>query len=99
MNKRLSGSMCLTDILAKAKEGHSAFTRADNGKVYFNVVQWINEQKDKYGNDSSLQLNGKMDKKESEGTVYIGNLKFPEDKAEQTVSAASNDEFKDDLRF
>ncbi len=77
-NKLLTGSLCLTDIQSKAKEGHSAFTKAANGKIYFNFVQWLNETKDQFGNDSSLQLNSKKEKRETEGKCYIGNAKYAE---------------------
>lgn len=77
-NRLLTGSLCLTEILEKAKAGHSAFTKAKNGKIYFNFLQWLNEKPDQYGNDSSLQLNSSKEKKEQEGKVYIGNAKYME---------------------
>lgn len=77
-NRLLTGSLCLTDIVEKAKQGHSAFTKAANGKIYFNFLQWLNSEPDKFGNQSSLQLNSKKDKKDEEGKQYIGNAKFME---------------------
>ena len=77
-NRLLTGSLCLTEIVEKAKQGHSAFTKAANGKVYFNFLQWLNSEPDKFGNQSSLQLNSKKDKQDSEGKCYIGNAKFME---------------------
>lgn len=75
-NKILVGSLCLTDIVEKAKQGHSAFTKAKNGKIYFNILQWINEEADQYQNNSSYQLNSSKEKKEEEGKCYIGNAKW-----------------------
>ena len=71
-----TGSLCLTDLNNKAKEGHSAFRKADNGKWYVNITVWHNEETDKYGNDSSIMLNSHKDKREDEGKVYVGNLKL-----------------------
>lgn len=86
-NRLLTGSLCLTDIVEKAKQGHSAFTKAANGKIYFNFLQWLNSEPDKFGNQSSLQLNSKKDKKEEEGKQYIGNAKFMEATGGETPTA------------
>lgn len=75
-NKILVGSLCLTDIVEKAKAGHSAFTKAKNGKIYFNILQWINDEADQYQNNSSYQLNSSKEKKDEEGKCYIGNAKW-----------------------
>lgn len=76
MSKLLNGSICFSDLVEAAKEKHSAFKKADNGKVYFNLTVWINDEKDKYGNDAAIQIrpakDGAGEKK------YIGNLKYPE---------------------
>jgi len=72
MSKLYLGSLCLTDIIAKAKEGHPAFTKGKNGKVYFNVVIWANDGTDEYGNHMSLKIGKKEDGNES----YIGNAKL-----------------------
>lgn len=77
-NRLLTGSLCLTEIVEKAKQGHSAFTKAANGKIYFNILQWLNSEPDKFGNQSSIQLNSKKEKKDEEGKCYIGNAKFME---------------------
>lgn len=76
MSKLLNASICLTDILEQAKKGHSAFSKASNGKIYFNANIWINDEKDKYGNDAALSLNSKKENKEKEGKCYIGNAKY-----------------------
>lgn len=75
MSELLTGSICYTDLVEQAKAGHSAFSRGKNGKVYFNVVQWINDTPDQYGNTVSIQLNSSKEKRDLEGKVFIGNAK------------------------
>jgi hypothetical protein len=76
MNQLFGGSICLTDLIEQAKKGHSAFSKSvKNGKVYFNMNTWINEEKDKFGNSMSHQLNSTKEKREAEGKIYIGNSK------------------------
>ena len=70
----------MTTILEQAKAGHSAFSKAENGKIYFNVGMWQNDELDKFGNSYSMQLNSKKEKQETEAKVYIGNLKVMEKK-------------------
>lgn len=95
-----TGSLCFTDILAKAKEGHSAFSKAKNGKIYFNVTVWHNEETDKYGNDSSIMLNSHKDKREYEGKCYIGNLKMQASgAAQEQVKDSDISVNEDDLPF
>lgn len=72
----VGGSLCLTDILAQAKLGHSAFTRGKNGKAYFNFTQFINDEPNDYGDHSSLLLNSATKEKNvEEGKIYIGRGK------------------------
>jgi hypothetical protein len=75
MSNRINSSICLTDLADKYRAGHSAFTKANNGKVYVNLTTWINDTADNYGNNVSHQLNSKADKREEEGKVYVGNGK------------------------
>ena len=75
MSIMLNGSICLSDLFEKAKEGHSAFCRAKNGKIYLNFTQWLNDEPDPFGNHSSFQLSSKKEKRESEGKVYLTILK------------------------
>lgn len=88
MSTLLNGSICLTDLIAQAKAGHSAFTKAKNGKIYFNFLQWVNEEPDQYKNHSSLLLNSTKDMRDAEGKVYIGNAK----KSEYTPEPVSDDD-------
>ena len=96
------GSICLTYLIEAAKRKHSAFNKSQNGKIYANVILWHNENLDKYGNTHSLQLNSQKDKRESEGKIYIGNLKPPEVKAPTPISNNDIKTFEknaDDLPF
>lgn len=108
MSIMYNGSFCLTDILAKAKAGHSAFSKADNGKIYFNVITWLNDEADKYGNKMSHQLNSTKEKREQElnangGKIpYIGNSKEFEKKENKPLSQSdlgTIPDAEDDLPF
>lgn len=81
MSEFILGSMCLTTLIEKAREGHSAFSKSPkDGKVYFNYAEWINDEPNEFGQHSSLLLSSQKDKKEEEGKVYIGNGKKFENK-------------------
>lgn len=89
MAKFSTGSLCLTTLIEKAKEGHSAFSKSEkNGKIYFNVALWENDEPDEFGNNYSMQLNSKEEKQASEPKTYIGNLKYQKKKE---VPIAEND--------
>lgn len=75
MSERINASICLTDLGMATRANHSAITTAKNGKVYANITIWVNDEKDKFDNDVSIQLNSKQDQRESDGKVYIGNGK------------------------
>lgn len=75
MNQLFYGSICLTDLIEKAKQKHSAFSKAQNGKIYVNVNIWLNETPDKYGNLMSVKVNPSKAMKDLEEGFYIGNLK------------------------
>lgn len=95
MSTLLGGSLCLSDINANAKIGHSAFSKAANGKIYFNINIWLNDEKDKYGNTASIQLNSKKDLRETEGKIYIGNAK-PVEAAQPEPLPAGDGDLPDD---
>lgn len=75
MSQRFYGSINITDLLEQLNKKHSAFSKADNGKIYGDVTVWLNDNVDKYGNIMSIQLNPKKDLKERDGQPYIANLK------------------------
>lgn len=70
------GSICITDLMDKIKSGHSSFSKSiKNQKVYSNILIWVNEEKDEFGNNVSIQLSSSKEKRDSEGKIYIGNAK------------------------
>ena len=75
MSKSFYGSVCLTDLIEKAKSKHSSFVKADNGKIYCNINVWLNDEKDKYGNVMSMQANSTKEMKDKETKFYLGNCK------------------------
>lgn len=91
-SKLFSGTICITDIVQKLKDGHSAFVKVEsNGKIYCNVLLWENSTLDKYNNSHSLQLNSKKENKDSEGKVYVGNFKPIERKASSSSKVSNTD--------
>lgn len=98
MSQMLTGSVCFTDLKEALKKAHSSGSRASNGKVYANIVIWINDEPDKFGNTVSIQLNSTKDKRESEGKVYIGNAKPTVASAPEPISSSDIEE-DDDLLF
>lgn len=99
MSKSSNGSLCLTTLIEQAKLGHSAFSKSDkNGKIYFNVTLWENDEADQYGNNFALQLNSTEERKATDGggkPVYLGNLKYNKKKevpvASKEIDAISKD--------
>lgn len=88
MSKLLTGSICLTDI------NKEAINIGKNGKKYINVNVWINDEKDRFGNDASIQQY--IDK---ENKIYIGNVKYFEKDSEKVPNATpenKKDEAGDD---
>lgn len=74
-NQLFYGSICLSDLLEQAKQKHSAFTKAQNGKIYASVNVWLNNETDKFGNIMSIQLNPTKEMKDLDKKLYIGNCK------------------------
>jgi len=83
MSKLLYGSIDFTKLLELAKAGNKAFSKADNGKIYLNLNVWINDEKDNYGNDASMQTSFKDAAKEDK--IYFGNLKISEKKENEPI--------------
>lgn len=75
-NQLFGGSLCLTDLNELARKGHSAFSKSvKNGKIYVNMLTWLNDEKDEFGNNMSHQLSSTKDMRDKEGKIYIGNSK------------------------
>lgn len=83
MSKLLYGSLDFSKLLELAKAGNKAFSKASNGKIYLNLNVWINDEKDNYGNDASIQTTFKDSTKEEK--IYFGNLKISEQKAPEPL--------------
>jgi hypothetical protein len=93
-NRLFIGSLCLSDLNAKAKEGHSAFSKASNGKIYVNVNLWHNEEPDQYEKVAKIQLSKPKDSKEE--TTYVGSFSLPKKKEPEAVIPSeipSDDDF------
>lgn len=86
-------------IVTKDKNGNPF----ENGAKYYNVVVWVNDEPDQFGNDASIQTS--VTKEEREGGQkgsYIGNLKSPTQQAQPTAipqSQSSTVNEPDDLPF
>lgn len=93
-NQLFGGSICLTELNEQAMKGHSAFSKAKNGKIYVNILTWFNEEKDEYGNDLSHQLSSSKEMRDKEGKIYIGNSKRI-----QTSQPVSKNDIPDSSNF
>ena len=73
MSKQMmTGSLCLSDI-PKDK----VFVSEKSGKKYLNIVLWVNDEPDKYGNHAAVQVGLTKEEREAKvKPVYIGNLKI-----------------------
>jgi hypothetical protein len=98
MSKLLYGSIDFSKLLELAKAGNKAFAKSDNGKIYLNLNLWINDEKDKFGNDASLQTTFKESTKEEK--IYFGNLKISEQQGPKPLEGNNSDiPEADDLPF
>jgi len=89
MSKLLYGSVDFSKLLELAKAGNKAFSKASNGKIYLNLNVWINDEKDKFENDASIQTTFKDSTKEEK--IYFGNLKISDHKAPEQLQENSSD--------
>lgn len=76
MSQLLYGSLDFSKLLELAKKGDKAFSKHENGKIYLNAKVWINDEKDQFGNDASIQTAFKDATKEERH--YFGNMKLSE---------------------
>jgi len=98
MSKLLFGSLDFSKLLELAKAGNKAFSKAANGKIYLNLNVWINDEKDNYGNDASVQITFKDATKEEK--IYCGNFKISEQLPPVPLEQGSTDiPEADDLPF
>ena len=85
----LTGSIDLnkidkTKIVSTDKNGNPF----ENGAKYLNVVVWLNDEADKYGNSASIQISQSKEEREAGvKAIYIGNLKEPQSRSNELASA------------
>ena len=100
MAKLLTGSINLskidkTKIISTDKNGNPF----ENGSKFLNIVVWINDEPDQYGNNASIQISQSKEERESGvKSIYIGNLKQPQTRNNEPTSA-KNAQATDDLPF
>jgi len=96
----LTGSIDLnkidkTKIVSTDKNGNPF----ENGAKYLNVVVWINDEADKYGNNASIQISQSKEEREAGvKATYIGNLKEPQSRNNEPTSTRTAS-VADDLPF
>ena len=96
----LTGSIDLnkidkTKIVSTDKNGKPF----ENGAKFLNVVVWINDEADKYGNNASIQISQSKEERESGvKAIYIGNLKEPQSRTNEPTSTRTAS-FEDTLPF
>ena len=100
MSKLLTGSIDLnkidkTKIVTTDKNGNPF----ENGAKYLNVVVWLNDEADKYGNNASIQISQSKEEREAGAkAIYIGNLKEPQSRNNEPTSTRTAS-VADDLPF
>ena len=101
MAKLLTGSIDLnkidkTKIVDRDKNGNPF----ENGAKYLNVVVWLNDEADKYGNKASIQISQSKEQRDAGvKATYIGNLKEPQSRNNEPTSAKNAQAKIDDLPF
>ena len=98
MSQLFLGSMCHTDYMELLKTGKFKAEKAANGKIYVDFKFWINDEKDEYGNDASVQPNAKEEFRAEKPKSYIGNARRNE-KAEPVQATTEDFKDEDDLPF
>lgn len=92
MSKMYTGSIDLnkidkTKVVTTDKNGQPFA----NGAKYLNVVVWVNDEADQYGNNASIQISQSKEERETkQKAVYIGNLKEYQSNVQQTAQAVNN---------
>lgn len=97
MSQLLYGSIDFSKLLELAKKGDKAFSKHENGKIYLNVKVWINDEKDQFGNDASIQTSFKDASKEERH--YFGNMKLSEPTQQPIQEGSDEIPEIDDLPF
>lgn len=98
MSQIFNVSLNFAELMKKAKESHSAFSRAKSGVPYVALTVFVNDVPDQYNNDVKVTLNSSKAKKASEPTCYVGNGSTNSASKKSTVAKGS-DMPVDDLPF
>jgi len=100
MGKMIIGAIDLnkidkTKIVTTDKNGNPF----KNGAKYLNIVLWINDEPDQFGNNASIQVSQTKEERDQRiKPTYIGNLKeFKKDSS--SMRAPSGKTVEDDLPF
>ena len=100
MAKLLTGSINLskidkTKIVDRDKNGNPF----ENGSKFLNIVVWLNDEPDNYGNTASIQISQLKEERDAGAkAIYIGNLKEPQSRNNEPTSAKTAS-VGDDLPF
>lgn len=101
MSKMLTGSIDLkkidkTKIVSTDKYGNEFA----NGAKYLNIIVWVNDEEDQYGNTANIQISQSKEEREAkEKPTYIGNLKEFKSKKQEPNTDNPNENSEDDLPF
>ena len=97
----MSNSKIITGSINLSKVDKSRLYEGKNGDKYLNLVMWLNDEPDNYGNHMSIQQS--ISQKEKEAGVkaqYIGNGKVFEKGAKQAMPKSNEfDDGSDGLPF
>jgi len=71
----------------------------EDGAKYLNIVLWINDEPDQFGNNASIQVSQTKEERDQRiKPTYIGNLKeFKKDSS--SMKSPSGETVEDDLPF
>lgn len=92
-------SLNYAELMKKAKEAHSAFTRSKAGTPYVSLTIFVNDVPDQYNNDVKVTLNSSKAKKSQEATCYVGNGSTNSGSKKSSYKQAASDPVDDGLLF
>lgn len=100
MSKFYTGSIDLSKIekeriVTRDKDGNEF----KNGNKFVNVVMWVNDEPDQYGNHASIQQSVSKDEREQGKKIYIANLKEYNAENNSTNNANNAENNTDELPF
>lgn len=102
MNKMYKGSIDLNKIdKSKVVTTDKNGKPFENGAKYLNIVLWINDEADQYGNNASIQVSQTKDERDAKQKVnYLGNLKeYKADAQNNDTAKKQSQEQNDNLPF